>query len=78
MLSTTDVREELQAAFPHAALHPMDCDCGHCRFGSDPIALRHERVVRWQAFVLGAALIGLYGMALLFAPHIIASFSVKR
>ena len=73
MLATDRIKEELQAAFPNAALHPMDCDCGHCRL-TNPIAARRERIVRTQAAVLGTLLVLLYAMALFLAPQIIAAF----
>lgn len=74
MLQTTDVRDELAAAFPHSNVHPSWCDCGHCRHALDPIAARHERVVPVQAALLGAALVAFYALALFLLPHIVAAF----
>jgi hypothetical protein len=72
MLQTGDIREELQAAFPHADLHSIDCDCIGCRI-TDPMTARRERIVRVQAAVLGAAIVALYIVALFLAPQILAA-----
>jgi hypothetical protein len=77
MLQTGDIREELQAAFPHADLHSIDCDCGHCQLSGDPIRARHERFVRIQAAVLGAAIVAFYAMALFLLPQIAAALAPR-
>jgi len=72
-------RIHAHAALPAADIHPQYCGCTDCRLARDPIAFsKARRLVRLQAGLLIAALVGLYGFAGANAAPIAVSFGLGQ
>jgi hypothetical protein len=67
------------SALEGAAIHPLGCRCTDCAIADNPVAWRRaRRVVRLQAVVLLAALVGFYALVAFNAGNIAAAFGLGQ